>query len=608
MSAFTPFKTWIGTTVPAATTPDATGAEKLPLIQSASTRSFTLLALAQWLVRTPLVFVQTAVAAADAAIRTLLAKMGEHYSPEDFKNDDGTNVLGNGVQDDTTGLQKFISFVLTNGKQGIATGTYRTTATIIFSGTKGSLFLQGSTIKPDAAVLVAVQYGTSAALFSFSCVYGLLVDRSAYSGATENIGLLYKNVSTVSFYNCDSRYSKYNHVLRPDTGDRASSLDFYSCGALEGFYNIWYDPLNTGGGVEGFANENNWWGGRMRTGANSVNNLHMPNHTSNNNNRFRGVNFEINTGATCAIGAYINSIETLVDNCRFEGAYTDVDVKFGEDSERCRLIDPRNDVQYKNLGTSNIIDSALEGITRSNAQNGPRSVVRLRKLGNNTVVALGALTVDTTSGSKVTSWSAVTGLAVGDFVNLPGAVQMGRVEDITGTDVTLDIAAYATVAGVTPTKVQPPTNDITDEFSASGDSYVQRLYMGRFGTTSFFQKAYWRDNLVYTLDGNGRISLSTVGSTGGLMLGGDAHIYRGAANVLQLAAGDSFRPETNQTILGDSTHQWRVFNSIFATASLPAAGASADGLLIIEDVGAGDRNLILYAGGERFRIDGGVPF
>jgi hypothetical protein len=47
---------------------------------------------------------------------------------------------------------------------------------------------------------------------------------------------------------------------------------------------------------------------------------------------------------------------------------------------------------------------------------------------------------------------------------------------------------------------------------------------------------------------------------------------------------------------------------VVATASLPAAGASMDGRTLIEDNGAGDRNLIIYAGGERFRIDGGAAF
>ena len=52
----------------------------------------------------------------------------------------------------------------------------------------------------------------------------------------------------------------------------------------------------------------------------------------------------------------------------------------------------------------------------------------------------------------------------------------------------------------------------------------------------------------------------------------------------------------------------RLVTDIIATANLPAAGASEDGRIIIEDNGAGDRNLIIYAGSQRFRIDGGSAF
>ncbi len=70
-----------------------------------------------------------------------------------------------------------------------------------------------------------------------------------------------------------------------------------------------------------------------------------------------------------------------------------------------------------------------------------------------------------------------------------------------------------------------------------------------------------------------------------------------------------------------NTSKYRVFNvntqvfdtdlaphNIIATASLPAAATSRDGTTIIEDAGAGDRNIIIYAGGQRFRIDGGAAF
>ena len=46
---------------------------------------------------------------------------------------------------------------------------------------------------------------------------------------------------------------------------------------------------------------------------------------------------------------------------------------------------------------------------------------------------------------------------------------------------------------------------------------------------------------------------------------------------------------------------------VIATANLPAAAAGQDGRVVIEDAGAGDRNLIVYAGGQRFRFDGGAP-
>lgn len=47
---------------------------------------------------------------------------------------------------------------------------------------------------------------------------------------------------------------------------------------------------------------------------------------------------------------------------------------------------------------------------------------------------------------------------------------------------------------------------------------------------------------------------------------------------------------------------------VYPTASLPAAGAGNDGTVVIEDGGAGNRNLVVYAGSQRFRIDGGAAF
>jgi hypothetical protein len=89
----------------------------------------------------------------------------------------------------------------------------------------------------------------------------------------------------------------------------------------------------------------------------------------------------------------------------------------------------------------------------------------------------------------------------------------------------------------------------------------------------------------------------------------DVALSRGAADVLQLASGDSFRPaDASAQKLGDDTHTWRVYHDVVATGSLPAGATAMNGVVLIEDAGAGDRNLIVYAGGERFRIDGGAAF
>ena len=45
-----------------------------------------------------------------------------------------------------------------------------------------------------------------------------------------------------------------------------------------------------------------------------------------------------------------------------------------------------------------------------------------------------------------------------------------------------------------------------------------------------------------------------------------------------------------------------------ATGSLPAAAAGMDGVVLIEDAGSGDQNLVVYSDGQRFRIDGGTAF
>jgi len=69
--------------------------------------------------------------------------------------------------------------------------------------------------------------------------------------------------------------------------------------------------------------------------------------------------------------------------------------------------------------------------------------------------------------------------------------------------------------------------------------------------------------------------------------------------------------------LGASATRWDAFLQdvdisvsvkipVVATSDLPAASAAMNGIILIEDNGTGDRNIIIYAGSQRFRIDGGA--
>lgn len=69
---------------------------------------------------------------------------------------------------------------------------------------------------------------------------------------------------------------------------------------------------------------------------------------------------------------------------------------------------------------------------------------------------------------------------------------------------------------------------------------------------------------------------------------------------------------TNEFMLGTASHIVRVLGSLrvapVLTASLPAGSASEDGRILIENAGGSNRNIIIYDGGLRFRILGGVAF
>ena len=47
---------------------------------------------------------------------------------------------------------------------------------------------------------------------------------------------------------------------------------------------------------------------------------------------------------------------------------------------------------------------------------------------------------------------------------------------------------------------------------------------------------------------------------------------------------------------------------VVLTADLPAPSPTLDGMVVVENAGGATRNLIFYAGGNRYRIAGGTAF
>lgn len=88
---------------------------------------------------------------------------------------------------------------------------------------------------------------------------------------------------------------------------------------------------------------------------------------------------------------------------------------------------------------------------------------------------------------------------------------------------------------------------------------------------------------------------------------GFGHFVSSGDNLNDIGEAGANRPR-DVHIARDLKVAGRTHVSVVATASLPAAGAAEDGRVLIEDAAAGDRNFIIYAGGQRFRIDGGVAF
>jgi hypothetical protein len=216
-----------------------------------------------------------------------------------------------------------------------------------------------------------------------------------------------------------------------------------------------------------------------------------------------------------------------------------------------------------------------------------------------------ALTMDAAGVTTLVSSSSV-GLAFTagakegtPSLTTPSLLAMGVTHGFrdTATAASGTATAYAAVSIPRPTLTAANTSVTTTD---AATLYITHAPLASTNQTLTNSWALWVDDGASRFDGQVRIANNTKFVSRNAAGNGDVDlIYANASNnivVGMAAARLNLAPATTS----------RVHIPVVATASLPTGAAAEDGSIIIEDNGAGDRNLIIYGGGQRFRIDGGA--
>lgn len=245
-----------------------------------------------------------------------------------------------GVADSTAALNNaFNSPAL---KIYIPAGTYKITSSLLMDGTKiiegaGSDVNTTVISLTDSTVLEAVKVG-STTRFTGS-IKDIVIDRTTYDGATENIGWAVYDASGVVFEGVSSRYSKYNWYFKPQSSMRVAYNTFINISGVGGYYNMTGAP--SGGG---FFNENVFLGGRMFTTANTNTNVYFD--FGMNHNRFIAMSCEgagdqaFYLDALTGAPAYACH-SNIIWNCRTEGTWVNNAIIFGTYTQR-NTVDSRS--------------------------------------------------------------------------------------------------------------------------------------------------------------------------------------------------------------------------------------------------------------------------
>jgi hypothetical protein len=301
-----------------------------------------------------------------------------------------------GVADSTVAIQA--AFDSTVQRVIIPNGTYKITASLELDGKKhiegAGPDVSTSVIRlEDSSVLEAIKVGSNS-IFS-GAINNVVVERDAYDGTTENIGWAFYDVSGVVIESISSRYSKYNFVFKPGTGQRVAYNTFINLSGVGGFYNMTNEPSGTG-----FANENVFLGGRMFTTSDTDTNVYFA--KDGNHNRWIAMSCEGAGSQAFLLNAtgVGGSNSNVIWNCRTEGTWSIDDIVLGANTQRNTVDNRGLYTTVTDSGSSNaIFTSTLNKL--STPGNDSQSLI-VERLGANTT-GTPALTVSdlyTSSGDS----------------------------------------------------------------------------------------------------------------------------------------------------------------------------------------------------------------
>lgn len=422
-------------------------------------------------------------------------------TPEDF------GATGNGIDDDTTPILNAIAAAITLNVKLVFRNIYRTTSTITFAANFLKVEFWGNAqIRPDSSVLEGVVIG-STSLPRGMIIRELHVNRTAFSTATENIGIKFLECNQCVFENLISRQSKYNFKFTPSTAGFVYN-DFINLIGNQGFVNLWIEPSGTG-----WVNENVFLGGRMVDGGNSETHviLNRIDSAGCNNNRFYAMSTE--TAFTMDQAWLIKKAESnLIDQPRTEGTFNNGDIVLKTDAQKNKLTSLRSDTtivdeSIHDTNTYELLAFGQKFVTTPNQVLNTRLV---RQGANSTTPTNGIPITGATQADPVVIASNGHGLSNGDdiFIRNVGGMEEINFRVFETANVTantyellgIDGSSYTAYTSGGYAMPGVPHTTIEDVYSASGNSQALDIYFGRTGTSSYA----WR----IIADSNGSVKSS----------------------------------------------------------------------------------------------------